>query len=1189
MTDPFILADPQGAQAFLRGFPEAIRRKGEERFGAGAVGKWVCHEPGRGFQTTVEDTFAYEVQVYAYEAEGWDGDCSCPQGSDCRHVYAAVRSLLAEHSAALTRNLSSGQVRPAGRAVAPTSTGPEASLATALATVLKRTLRAEERKYVDAVQRVFEHTRLTRRLTAADLAPLGLTSPYGLNSWVPLNLWPTQPQTDREFWLYLAHYAAQQGWKIPEFMAPVSDLGEIRERLRRWQRAKEVEAWRGTLQNLGPWEPAEAEPPTAAADMRLCVGEFEAWLEWQPPGEAKFYRVKHGTAERLMREQAEGSTLLGAEAELLLEAMRGRYGSFTPELDYAETNDTPKLLGRLLRQSALTSRIVTHEGIPLARPTEPLRWELSPPTEPDGDYVLRLRQADGRAAPALLCTLPGRPMLYLTEEAIFTGPPFPRHTLDPAKPAQIPAGAIESAVGLRFLESLGVEPPPRLRERTVKVPMQVVIQAELQPRYVGSKTESCAVRVTAQSADGTLRERLTDSNWINEATPPAAKGKRAGANDPIVVQDRAMMRRTAALMDSLGGRWDGLADAFFVRVTKKFPEEFLEWLKTVPPQIEVRLAGELASLTNAIVAGSVRLEVSEAEIDWFDLRVVVDVSDTTLTPAEIKLLLDAKGGFVRLGEKGWRRLTFDLTKDEDERLARLGLTPHELTSEPQRLHALQLADEAAKKLLPAAQVEAIERRVSEIKARVTPNLPAGITAQLRPYQLDGFHFLAYLATNRFGGILADDMGLGKTLQTLAWLAWLRALPEIEGGGTGPALVVCPKSVMDNWRGEAERFAPGLRVKVWHAGDIARFREGLETAEVHVLNYAQLRGLGESMVGVGWLAVVLDEGQYIKNPNSQTAQVARALRTRHRLVLTGTPIENRLLDLWSLMAFAMPGALGSRTHFQKAFDAKEDPFARRRLASRVRPFLLRRTKNQVARDLPDRVEEDLYCDLEGEQLQLYRAELKRAQQMLLGVNSQKQLNEMRFNFLTSLLRLRQICCHPRLVKPDLTLAGAKTEALMEQLEPLMEEGHKVLVFSQFVELLHLLRPNLEERGWPVFYLAGETENRGELVHDFQTREGAAVFLISLRAGGFGLNLTAASYVVLFDPWWNPAVESQAIDRTHRIGQVNKVLAYRLLIKNSIEEKIRALQKRKSALADDVLGEEKFGQALTLDDLRFLLED
>ncbi len=361
------------------------------------------------------------------------------------------------------------------------------------------------------------------------------------------------------------------------------------------------------------------------------------------------------------------------------------------------------------------------------------------------------------------------------------------------------------------------------------------------------------------------------------------------------------------------------------------------------------------------------------------------------------------------------------------------------------------------------------------------------------------------------------------------------------------------------------------------------------ADVHVLNYSQLRQLGENLIPISWAAVILDEGQYIKNPSSQTAQVARALRASHRLVLSGTPIENRLTDLWSLMAFTMPGVLGGRHQFAKLFDAKEDPFARRRLAARVRPFLLRRTKAQVAKDLPDRVEEDLYCEIEGEQKTLYRAELKRAQQMLLSVTTQKQLAKERFHFLTSLLRLRQICCHPALVKPDSKAESAKLGALLEQLEPLMDEGQKVLVFSQFVELLALLKPALAARNWPTFYLAGETENRGDLVRQFQAAEGAAVFLISLKAGGFGLNLTAASYVVLFDPWWNPAVENQAIDRTHRIGQENKVMAYRLLIKDSIEEKIRALQKQKKALAEDVLGEEKFAQALTLDDLRFLFAD
>ena len=352
----------------------------------------------------------------------------------------------------------------------------------------------------------------------------------------------------------------------------------------------------------------------------------------------------------------------------------------------------------------------------------------------------------------------------------------------------------------------------------------------------------------------------------------------------------------------------------------------------------------------------------------------------------------------------------------------------------------------------------------------------------------------------------------------------------------------------------------------------------------------LRSLSPKITKLPWHAVILDEAQYIKNPDSQTAQSARALQAEHRLALSGTPIENRLLDLWSILAFAMPGVLGNRSQFTKKFNAADDPLARRRLASRVRPFLLRRTKNQVAKDLPDRIEEDLLCELEGEQKTLYRAEFKRTQQLLLKVKTKQDLNENRFNFLTSLLRLRQICCHPALVDKKLRESeSAKLSALVDLLEPLMEEGHKVLVFSQFVTLLDIVRETVKTREWPHFYLTGETDNRGELVKEFQSAKGSAVFLISLKAGGFGLNLTAASYVVLFDPWWNPAVEAQAIDRTHRIGQKSKVIAYRLLMKSSIEEKIRALQKTKAAIADDVLGEETFAKSLTLEDLKYLFAE
>jgi SNF2 family DNA or RNA helicase len=605
--------------------------------------------------------------------------------------------------------------------------------------------------------------------------------------------------------------------------------------------------------------------------------------------------------------------------------------------------------------------------------------------------------------------------------------------------------------------------------------------------------------------------------------------------------------------------------------------------------VTLDLDAETRSLLDDPVTARLRIEMRESEIDWFDVKVVMDVSDTELSQEELALLLKAAGTPVFLPRlSAWKRMKTAWNEEDGKNLARIGLSPADLSGEPHRVHVLQLADAAAAKLLPSDRVEQIRRRLDELRTRVTPPVPASIRADLRPYQVEGFHFLAYLAENRFGGVLADDMGLGKTLQALCWLEWMRT-EKSSPEGVPPSVVVCPKSVVENWRSEAERFCPSLRVRIWSptAGeDFAAVRRG---ADLVVMNYAQLRLLAPESLVSPWFVAILDEAQGIKNPNSQTAQVARGLVASYRLALTGTPIENRLMDLWSIMAFAMPGALGNRSLFARRFASQQDPLARGRLAARVRPFLIRRTKEEVAKDLPERIEEDIVCEMEGIQLALYQAELKRAQQLLLGVKTQAEFNRERFNFLTSLLRLRQICCHAALVGGHANVESAKLGALLDLVEPLMDEGHKVLVFSQFVQMLAKIEKEIENRNWPRFLLTGETEDRGELVRSFQAHQGCAVFLLSLKAGGFGLNLTAANYVVLYDPWWNPAVERQAIDRTHRIGQTNPVNAYRLIAKNSIEQKIRLLQKQKSALAEAVLGDERFGEALTLDDLKFILQD
>ncbi|MFM1767732.1 MAG: hypothetical protein RJA22_261 [Verrucomicrobiota bacterium] len=1196
MSESFELENPEGAKDFLRGHPKAIQQRGEEYFRRGAVESLQCVVPGSSYRAVVQGTQPYTVELFQAEGGVWDAKCACPMEVDCKHGYAAMKALLAEHNLARVQQLSAAPAKAAApgqpRRTAQAKRGP-LPLPDLLAEGLGRALEPAERKLVQRIQALFERAGRNHRVTAWDLRELGFNPPG--DAWGEVDLWPSPPVSAHEFWLYVALAAEGWGQPIPDFMRPITDLAGVRDRVQRWRREEQVKRWQHTLTTL------QATPAVAPedVDLRLHLGPNEACVFWRRPGRADFVLLKQAPSRQLAADWEAGRVNLPPEAETLWQAMMGqlnRRGRL--DLGYYDANNL-EFLARLARQPLLRGRMMTEDGRPLTWVPEPLRWELRAPAEGGEDYVLRLVRADGTPPPRGWVALPGNPSFLLCGDTVYTAPAtVDAVPLDLGEHA-IPAKALETPGGLDLLRRLGVEAPAVLRERMRIVPVRIRIRCAIEASRQGAGPEFCSLRLLAASEDGELQERWSGERWVEDTKVGASYGvvtsvprrprRRA---DGAVYYDRSAQAGAERLVAALEPRWDTWLGHGTVRITKKFPELFVTWLQSLPKEVAVDLDSELQSLTQAPVAGSVRLDVSEAGIDWFDLRVVLDVADTTLTQAELKLLLNARGGYVRLAGKGWRRLQFNLSDQEDEQLARLGLNPRELTDEPQRLHALQLADAAARKFLPEAQFESVQRRAAEIQARVTPDLPAAIQAELRPYQLEGFHFLAYLSKNNFGGILADDMGLGKTLQTLSWLAWLRAEAAAAARGKSPlppSLVVCPKSVTDNWRAEAARFVPGLRVKVWGAGELESMPEHLRDADLHVLNYAQLRTLGDALAAARWLAVILDEGQYIKNPSSQTAEVARTLQAAHRLVLTGTPIENRLLDLWSLMSFAMPGALGTRAGFGRLFDAKEDPFARRRLAARVRPFLLRRTKAQVAKDLPDRIEEDLFCEMEGAQKILYRAELKRAQQMLLRVQTQKQLNTERFNLLTSLLRLRQVCCHPRLVQDSVRSPGAKLEALLEQLEPLMEEGHKVLVFSQFVSMLDLLREALAEKGWPLFYLAGDTENRGELVQQFQGAEGAAIFLISLKAGGFGLNLTAASYVVLFDPWWNPAVENQAIDRTHRIGQSRKVIAYRLLIKDSIEEKIRALQRQKKALAEDVLGEEKFAQALTLDDLRFLFAD
>ncbi|MDD0817092.1 DEAD/DEAH box helicase [Curvibacter sp. HBC28] len=454
--------------------------------------------------------------------------------------------------------------------------------------------------------------------------------------------------------------------------------------------------------------------------------------------------------------------------------------------------------------------------------------------------------------------------------------------------------------------------------------------------------------------------------------------------------------------------------------------------------------------------------------------------------------------------------------------------------------------------------------------------PTGLGIALRPYQQQGLAWLQYLRAQGLHGVLADDMGLGKTAQAIAHL-----LTEAQAGRLDrPALVVLPTSLIFNWQAELARLAPDLKVLTLHGPQRSALFDQLAQHQVVLTSYALLWRDLARLRTQPWHLLILDEAQMVKNADSRSARALRQLEARHRLCLTGTPMENHLGELWSLFDFLMPGFLGSARHFQqhwrKPIEVNGESLRARLLAERLRPFILRRRKTEVARELPDKVEVTLPVTLEGAQRELYESVRVAADHLVRRVLHRQGIAGAQISILDALLKLRQVCCDPGLV-PGLTLPpsmpSAKMEALAQLLPELVAEGRRVLVFSQFTGLLARAGETLDELGVAWLKLTGDTPpaQRGALVQAFQEGQ-APVFLISLKAGGIGLNLTAADTVIHLDPWWNPAVEQQATDRAHRIGQTQTVFVYRLVVQGSIEERMLALQQRKARLTEGVLGED-----------------
>ncbi|HEX5119756.1 MAG TPA: SNF2-related protein [Pseudonocardiaceae bacterium] len=628
--------------------------------------------------------------------------------------------------------------------------------------------------------------------------------------------------------------------------------------------------------------------------------------------------------------------------------------------------------------------------------------------------------------------------------------------------------------------------------------------------------------------------------------------------------------------------------------TMRFTTEVLPLL-TDRPDVAVEIDGDSADYREAgdsLVIG-VSTDDRAGETDWFDLGVTITVEGREIPFTEVFVALSSGQSHLLLADGAY----FSLDKPELRTLARLIEEARALSDS--RDGSLRISRFQAGLWEELAELGVVHRQAAAWREHVdgllsidsldpTP-LPDTLDAHLRPYQVDGFRWLAFLWEHRLGGILADDMGLGKTIQSLALICHAR-----QADPTGaPVLIVAPTSVVPNWIAEATRFAPGLKVAAL-ADTLRRRGQNLDEvvvdADVVVTSYTLFRLDFDAYSEMAWSALILDEAQHVKNHQSKIHQCARRLPAPFKVAITGTPMENTLMELWSLLSITAPGLFPNPTSFRDYYtlpiEKQGNTELLTRLRRRIKPLVKRRTKEQVVADLPAKQEQVLDVELHPRHRKVYQTHLQRERQKVLGLVD--DMNKNRFTILRSLTLLRQLSLHAGLVDDQhQDLPSSKIDALMEQLRDVIDGGHRALVFSQFTGFLGQVRRRLDADGVEYCYLDGRTRKRADVLVRF--KDGSApVFLISLKAGGFGLNLTEADYCFLLDPWWNPATEAQAVDRTHRIGQTRNVMVYRLIAKNTIEEKVMALKARKAELFTNVMDEgDVFGTSLNADDIRELL--
>jgi SNF2 family DNA or RNA helicase len=622
------------------------------------------------------------------------------------------------------------------------------------------------------------------------------------------------------------------------------------------------------------------------------------------------------------------------------------------------------------------------------------------------------------------------------------------------------------------------------------------------------------------------------------------------------------------------------------------PSKVLDFLATHQKELELDHEAEFTDnfrqLTSGIKQAELRTSASESDEDGADVEVRIEAGD--VPPDELEHALATGQNHVRHGNKVYL-LTRELLDKATELQRRISGNPDALllaraSHRVEKFQAPSVEDfllEADPRFQAPAQWKKRSAALRDLSALPSPSLDETLDSILRPYQKTGVAWLLHLFRNGLGGILADEMGLGKTLQALGLLTALRK----EQGFSKSSLVVCPATLLENWRREAQRFCPDFSVLVHHGPDRAEESAALGEPDLLITSYGTLVRDLELFQPIPFLCVIGDEAQHLKNRKTQNAQAMSSLSSDGRVLLTGTPIENSVSDLLSLLEFLLPGA---RPELPPTSRGDERIWHEQRILKEAGPYLLRRSKREVAPELPEKIEQVLYLDLTEEQAACYD-EVRRSAETELDKLADTGASEgaMRMKTLTQLLRLRQTCCDPRLLQESFPAdQSAKLNAFRELLYTCLEGNHRMLVFSQFVQVLQLLKAELEAASVPFCYLDGSSKDRMAQVDRFQEDESVPVFLISLKAGGTGLNLTGADVVVHFDPWWNPAAEAQASDRAHRIGQDKQVTVYKLITSGTVEERVLGLQQGKRKLLEQVFEEsEAANLSLGVEDLRGLI--